>query len=237
MNSNKKTARIAGCIFLVLLISGIFAEFFVRYKIFVPDDIITTAKNIKDKHALFNLGIVSDMIMSTAYFFYAIFLYFIFKPVSKTFSLVLLSSSMVGVSILCLNTFNQIAASLLAGDGNYLGAFSQEQLNGLITFFLKMHINGYYVAQVFYGLYLFPLGYMIYRSGLIPKFIGVLLMLGFIGDIINFFNFFLFPKSEFILLDYVTLPADLGEVSLCLWLVIMGIREYKLETQIKSSTI
>lgn len=97
---------------------------------------------------------------------------------------------------------------------DYLSAFSSDQVNGLVTFFRKKHTNGYLVAQVFYGLYLLPLGYLIIKSGMIPKIIGVFLILRCIVDQIDVLRFFLFPDFESLILQNIALPADIGEFSL-----------------------
>jgi hypothetical protein len=226
MNSNKKNARIAGLLFLFLVITGVFAELFVRGNFIVHGDPAATFNHIKASEWLFSLGIVSDLLMSTFFLFFAFILYLIFKPMNHNLARILLISTAISVVILCMNTLNLVAALLLTSGADYLSAFDQGQLNGLVTFFLNMHTNGYNVAQIFYGLYLFPLGYMIFKSALIPRIIGVLLMLGCIVDQLDVIRFFLFPHVESVILQNITLPAVIGEFSLCLWLLIMGAKEY-----------
>ncbi|WP_025664773.1 DUF4386 domain-containing protein [Aquimarina megaterium] len=231
MNSNQKTGRIAGLLFLTIIAAGMFAEFFVRQKIFVTDDPATTAANIANNGWLYRLGIVSDLVMILAFFFYPLVLDRVFKHVNKELSRLMVSSVMISVAILCVTMLAMIAPLLLTSGANYMEGFTTNQINGLVTFFLKLHTNGYVISQIFYGLYLFPLGYMIFKSGLAPKIIGVLLILGCIGDQIDVIRYFLFPNSESVLLENITIPADLGEMSLCLWLLIMGLRNRKVETQ------
>ncbi|MDY8138042.1 DUF4386 domain-containing protein [Aquimarina sp. 2201CG5-10] len=224
MYSNKKMGRLAGALFLILVIAGVFAEFFVRQKLFVSNDLAATTQNIIDNEWLFRLGFVSDLLMSTTFFFYTYVLYLIFKSVSKNISLFMLLCVVISVAMYCQNMLNQYSALMLLTDPSYSEAFRNDQLQVLSTFFLNIHTEGYFVNQIFYGMYLLPLGYMIYKSRLVPRIIGVLLMLGCIVDLINFGVYFLFPNTESVFLQNITIPADIAEISFCLWLLIMGVR-------------
>ena len=227
MYSNKKMGRLAGLLFLILVITGVFAEFFVRQKLYVLGDPAATTQNIIENQWLFRLGFVSDLVMSTMFFVYGYVLYLIFKPVNKNLSLFLLLCAVISVAMFCQNSLNLFAALELLTKTDYSEAFQPSQLEVLAVFFQNIHIKGYYVNQIFFGLYLLPLGYMIVRSGIVPKIIGVFLLLGFVGDMIDFVVYFLFPNAESVILDNITIPADIGELSLCLWFLIMGVRSQK----------
>ncbi len=227
INSNKGKGRLAGFIFFILAITGIFAHFFVRQKLFIPGDTAGTAQNIIDNQWLFRLGFVSDLIMSVSFFFYTFILYIIFKSVSKNISLLMLLCTVISVAMYCQNMLNQFSGLDLLVNTGLSEAFSADQLQKLSTFYYSMHSNGYLINQIFYGMYLFPLGYMIYTSRLVPRIIGVFLMLGCIGDLIDFVVYFLFPDTTSVFLQNITIPADIGEISFCLWLMIMGVKEYK----------
>ncbi|MDO5981370.1 DUF4386 domain-containing protein [Flavivirga spongiicola] len=224
MHAYKNTGRLAGFLLLILILTGIFAEFFVRQNLYVNNDPIATTQNIIENQGLFRLGFVSDLVMSTVFFFYAYILYRIFKPVNKNISLLLLLCVVISVAMFCQNALYQFSVLELLINRGYSEAFIPEQLQVLSMFFQNIHTKGYYVNQIFFGMYLFPLGYLIFKSGLVPKIIGVFLMLGCIGDLVSFFDYFLFPDHESILINNITLPADIGEFSLCLWLLFMGVR-------------
>ncbi|WP_298475504.1 DUF4386 domain-containing protein [uncultured Maribacter sp.] len=226
MYSNKKLGRLAGLIFLILAITGIFAEFFVRQKLYVPGDLAATYTNITENQWLFRLGFVSDLLMSTSFFFYVFVMYTVFKKVNKNLSLLMLLLTVISVAMFCQNALNQFAGLKLLTTDYYVGALNYEQLQSLATFFTNIHMDGYLVNQIFYGLYMFPLGYMIFKSGLAPKVIGVFLMLGAIVDIIDFIVYFLYPNINSVFLQNITIPADIGEISLCLWLLFMGLKNY-----------
>lgn len=221
--------RFAGLLFLILIVTGVFAEFFVRQKLYVVDDLTATSQNIINNQWLFRLGFVSDLVMSTMFFVYGFVLYLIFRPVHKNISLFLLLCAVISVAMFCQNSVNQYAVLDLLVNPNYSEAFKPEQLQALSMFFQNIHIKGYYVNQIFFGMYLLPLGYMIVKSDLVPKIIGYVLILGFLGDMIDFVVYFLFPNADSVLLDNITIPADIGEISLCLWLLIMGVKSLKLK--------
>ncbi|MEP3211429.1 MAG: DUF4386 domain-containing protein [Maribacter sp.] len=232
MYSNKKMGRMAGLLFLVLVMTGIFAEFFVRQKLYVLNDHAATAQNIILNQGLFRLGFVSDLVMSTMFFVYGYMLYLIFKAVNRHVSLFLLLCVVISVAMFCQNALNQFAVLDLLTNSGYSEAFKPEQLQVLSSFFQNIHIKGYYVNQIFYGLYLLPLGYMIIKSSIVPKLIGVFLLLGFTGDMIDFVVYFLLPDIESIWLDNITVPADIGELSLCLWFLIKGVQRQDLSSTV-----
>jgi uncharacterized membrane protein len=128
MYSNKKMGRLAGLIFLILVITGVFAEFFVRQKLFVLNDPETTTQNIIDNQWLFRLGFVSDLVMSTMFFIYGYVLYLIFKNVNKNISLFLLLCAVISVAMFCQNSLNQFAALELLTKTAYSEAFNPDQL-------------------------------------------------------------------------------------------------------------
>ncbi|MDB4293521.1 DUF4386 domain-containing protein [Maribacter sp.] len=224
MYATKKMGRLAGLLFLILIITGVFAEFFVRQKLYVFDDPAATSQNIIENQWLFRLGFVSDLVMSTLFFIYAYVLYLIFKSVHKHMALFLLLCAVISVAMFCQNSLNQFAVLEVLVNPNYSEAFQADQLQLVALFFQNIHSKGYYVNQLFFGMYLFPLGYMILKSDLVPKLIGVFLIAGCLGDLIDFGVYFLYPEATSVVLDNITIPADIGEFSLCLWFLIKGVR-------------
>ena len=228
MTSNKKNARIAGLLYLIVIIFGVFAEFFVRSKVLVPNDAAATANNILNSEWLFRIGFVSDLIMITAYFFLALALYLLLKSVNKNHASLMVLCVLIAVSILCVNMLNHIAPLLLL---NGTSAFESDQLHGMVMFFLDMHKHGYLIAQIFFGLWLFPLGYLVYKSGFFPRILGILLMIGSFSYWTDFIIFFLFPDYVSTVSTIITLPADIAEFSLCMWLLIKGVMDQPTDYQ------
>ncbi len=222
MNTNAQTARFAGLLYLIVIICGVFAEFFVRASLIVPGDATQTANQIMASESLFRLGFVSDLVMMTAYLMLAFTLYVLLKPIGKNLALLFLLFTLAGVAIMCLNMLNQFSALLLLSGADYLNVYDANELNAQVLFFLNMHKYGYSIAQIFFGLWLFPLGYLVYQSGYFPKILGVLLMVASIAHLIEFFIIFLFPTYTEAVSGVLDIPIIIGEFSFCLWLVIRG---------------
>jgi len=222
MNSNKRTAKIAGLLYLLVIIFGVFAQVVVRSSLIVPGDAETTASNIMASESLFRLGFMSDLMMMTCYLLLAFTLYVLLKPVNKDFSLLFVLFTLASVAIMSLNMLNQFVALLLLNGADYLKVFAIDQLHALTLLFLNFHNYGYSIAQIFFGLWLLPLGYVIFKSGYFPKALGILLILACFGHLIQFFQIFLFPSYEAITYPGLAI-ATVGEFSLCFWLLIKGV--------------
>lgn len=227
MNSNKKTARIAGVLYLILALTGLFAEMFVRAKIRVWEDAALTTQNIIESEGLYRLGFVSDLIMATVWIFLALALYNLFKEVNKKMAQTMVVLVVVGAAITFLNMLNYFAPLILLNGDHFKSIFETDQLQGLVMFFVEMHSTGYAMGSIFFGLWLFPFGYLAYQSGFFPRILGVFLMLGCFGYLASFLIIFFFPEYIGTLRSIITLPADIGEVSAIFWLLIKGVKEPK----------
>ena len=218
-------ARTAGLLYLMVILFGVFAELYVRSGLVVPGDAAETARNIRAHRELFRLGFVSDLLMQASFFFLALALYRLFRAVDNRHALLMLCSVMVSVAVMCLNMIHQYAALLILEGSCLMQAFDGSQADSLILLFMDLHKHGYRIAQIFFGIWLFPLGFLAYRSGFIPRLIGVLLMIACFSFLAGFFLFFLLPGYSAGLSSLVTLPTTIGEFALCLWLLIKGVRE------------
>ena len=226
MNSRKKTARMAGFLYLMFLVTLVFAEDAVRSKLIVFGDGAATANNIMASEGLFRIGFMSDLLSAVFFLLSAWALYVLLKPVDKNLALLFVLLILGGVAIQSINMLNQFAALLLLSGADYLKVFQADQLQALAMLFLNLYKNGFIIAQVFYGAWLFPLGYLVFKSGFLPRILGILLMIDCFGVLIWFFQFFLFPGYEVI--TYPGLMVSLiAEFSLALWLLIMGAKDPK----------
>jgi hypothetical protein len=219
VNSIQRSARFAGFLYLILAICGGFAEFAVRQGMIVPGDAAATVGNILASESVFRLGVVSELIGQAVFILLVLTLYRLLKPVNQNQAVLMVMLVIVAVAITCINMLNQFAALLLLGGADYLAVFSAAQVQALVMYFLNMHEAGYLIAQVFFGLWLLPLGYLIYKSGFIPKIVGVLLMVACFGYLIDVFTFFLIPSFEVVVSEY----TFVGELVLLLWLLIKGV--------------
>jgi len=226
MNSLNKTARMAGFLYLIYIVTTIVADVLGRSPLIVFGDAAATARNIMASEWQFRIGITGDLVSAVFFLLAAWALYALLKSVNKDLALLFLLLNLGGVAVYSINLLNQFAAVLLLSGADYLKVFQADQLQSLAMFFLNLHHNGYWIAQIFFGAWLFPLGYLVYKSGFLPKILGIVTMVHFVGWLMTFLQFFLFPG--FTAITYVTFPLGLiSELGLTLWLLIMGVKEQK----------
>ncbi len=228
-NTLKKTARHAGFLYLIVAITGLFS-FFVNKKLIVSGDATTTANNILAPVSLFNLSIVSELIMATCWILTALALYQLFKSVNKNHAILMVSLVLVGSAITFVNVINKITAMLILNGSGYLTVFEINQLQALAMLFIDLSQNGVFICYIFFGLWLFPLGLLVLRSGYFPKIVGrimgVLLIIAGAGYLIKFFTFFFFLNFNSAITSY----TFFGELFLLLWLLIKGVTIPKTES-------
>lgn len=225
--SLRKAARVAGILYLIIIISGIFAEFFVRSNLIVPENAAATANNIMASESLFRLSIAGDFIMIISDVALALILYILLKPVSNLLSLMAAFFRLAQAAVLGVNLLNLFFVLQLLSGANSLSTFDPNQLHALVLLFLNAHSTGYSIGLVFFGIHCLILGYLIFRSGYFPKVLGVLLIVASFGYLIDSFAHFLLPNYkdyENIFLPVVFIPAFIAESSFCLWLLIKGIK-------------
>jgi hypothetical protein len=221
MNSNKNTARVAGLLYLLVVVFGVFALMVVRPALIVPGDAAATARNIAASESFFRLGLVSELVMYTCFLFLPLPLYALLKPVHKNLALLMVLFVFVSVPMAMLNTLNNFAALSLMSGADYLTVFTADQLQAQMMFFLDLYEHGYLIAQIFFGAWLLPLGYLVYKSGYFPKILGVLLILAGLSQLTSTFTSFLFPNYEGLIITILEV-FGISEILFCLWLLIMG---------------
>lgn len=225
MNTNKKDARRAGLLYLAFVITCIFAGV-VRSNLIVYGDASKTADLIRNSMWLLRINSVVDLVSAVLFLLAAWALYVLLKTVQKNIALLFLLLNAAGVAVQCVSLLFLFAPILMNGSVDLQKAFQPDQLNALNLLFLNLHKSGFTIAQIFYGTWLFPLGYLVYKSGFLPKWLGILLMADCIGCLIWFFQFFLLPGY-----DIITYPGlaigFIAEFSLSLWLIIKGMKEQK----------
>jgi len=230
--TNKKTARTAGFLYLSYLVVSIFADVFGRSKIIVLGDATTTAGNIMTSASQFRIGFVSDLVSAVLFFLTAWALYTLLKPVNKNLALLFLLLNLGGVAVSCFSDLFLIASQLLLSGADYLKGFQVDQLQALAMLSLYIYKYGFLgIAQIFFGAWLFPLGYLVFKSGFLPKILGVILMVHCVVWLMSTLQFFLFPDFiaiAFVGITYISYPLGfISEFGLTLWLLIMGVRDQK----------
>jgi hypothetical protein len=184
----------------------------------VPGDAATTANNVLASESLFRLGVVSALITQTVQILLVLALYKLLKPVNRNLALLMVIFILLGVPIAMLNELNHFVVLLLSG-ADYLTVFTADQLQALVPLLLDLHEHGIMIAHIFWGLWLLPMGYLIFKSGYIPRILGVLLIIGGFGCLIDFVTFLLFPDFDVTIAEF----TFIGELLLPLWLLIKGV--------------
>jgi hypothetical protein len=223
--SPRKTARMAGLFYLIFILTTVLATF-VRSRIIVSGDAAATANNIMGSELFFRIGFVTELVSAVFFVLAAWALYVLLKPVNKNLALLFLLLNLGGVAVECINALNLFAAIQFLSGANYLNVFQTGQLQAMAMSFLNLYTSGFVIAQIFFSAWLLPLGYLVYKSRFLPKFLGLLLILDFFGNLSWFLQFFLLPGYG-ILAYPGNAISFIAEISLTVWLLIMGVKEQK----------
>ena len=218
MITSRKTARIAGLMFLLMVATGLFAELFFRQKL-VAADAATTAQNILDNALLLRAGVLSDIVMSLSYLFTALALYRLLRDVDRDLASLMVLFAAAGSVILLVNTLFEFLPLVLVN--LQPGALSAGQLQELAQFAFAANAHGYMIGQVFFALWVFPLGLLICRSKFIPKFFGVLFLIETVCGLLAVAAHFLLGNSD--VSDALLLPGTVAEFAFLFFLLIRGV--------------
>jgi hypothetical protein len=224
-------ARMAGWLYLVVIAAGGFAEFYTRAGLTVRGDAAATAHNILTHMPLYRAGLVADIAGTAAYVAITAILYLLLKPVNRALSLTAACFSLVGCAGMCAITLTHIAPLLLLGGQPYLSAIPPAELQALVLTSLRLHANGYLTIMVFFGIYCALLGILVFRSGFLPRVIGVLLAFAGVGDVAQSFSVFLAVPIPGALGTVYSMAALIGEGSLALWLAAVGVNPVRWESR------
>ncbi|HSG50119.1 MAG TPA: DUF4386 domain-containing protein [Longimicrobiales bacterium] len=218
-------ARLTGLLYLVIIVCAGFSEGVVRSGLVVAGDAAATAENILASQGLFRLGLVMDLVAFLADAAVAVLLYLLLKPVSRTVSLMAAAFRLVAhPAIGGINLVNHFGALLLLTGEGTLAAFDPGQREALALLAMDAHGYGYLIAGAFFGVHLALLGYLLFRSERFPRVLGVLVGAAAVGYLVESFTIFLLPQYTALATGLVVATAVMGEVSLCLWLLVRGVR-------------
>ena len=223
MISNKNLARIAGLLYLIVIATGLFAEIFVRQAFKVSGDALTTANNIQSSEMLFRLGVVADIVNFICGLPCVLIIYYLFKRINKYLLQLALIFVIIQTAIIAVNLLNQTSPLLILGNNVYLKSFQPNQLATLSQLSLNIQEVGYAIGLVFFGFYCLLVGYVIFKSKMVPKSLGILYIISGTGYLINSFTMLLSKGFANPIFSYVAIPIFIGELSFCLWLLIKGI--------------
>ncbi|MBL0343350.1 MAG: DUF4386 domain-containing protein [Bacteroidetes bacterium] len=223
MISNKNLARIAGFCYLIVIATGLFSEVFVRQALTVSNDALATAHNIQANEMLFRWGFVADIINFVVGLPTIFIIYYLFKRTNKLLLQIAVAFVIIQTAIISVNLLNQISPLLILSNDTYLNTFQPDRLATLSLLSLNIQSQGYAIGLVFFGFYCLIVGYVIYESRLLPKILGILYAFTGLCYLVNSFTMFLSKGFENPLFIYLAIPIFIGELSLCLWLLIKGI--------------
>ena len=236
MSSIKNPGRFAGLLYLLASMVGFFAMGYVPGKLIVRANAAATANNIAANETLFRLGIAAQLIGMTGFIFVALALYDLLKGVNRRHASLMVTLIVVSIPIAFLNEVNSIAALILVRGADFLSIFEKPQRDALAMLFLNLHHHGLVFAEIFWGLWLFPLALLVYRSRFLPRLLGVWLALAGFAWVMLSLTGILLPQYQNKVNSY-SQPAFFGEIAFMLWLVIKGAKPQASTTaQAASST-
>lgn len=223
MLSGIKLARASGFIYLLLILTGIFGIVYVPSTLIAWDNPALTAENIMASEFMFRLGVVSEIFCFVCFIILPLFLFELFKSVNSKAALLMVVLALLSVPIFFVNVINHVNVLLLLSGAEYLKAIPTDYIHAQVMYLLASFNNGNIVSNVLWGAWLLPFGYLVFKSGFLPKILGVFLMLGCLSYLAEFVGRLLFSMKD--IPWYISMPSSVGEFGICLWLLIFGVKE------------
>lgn len=225
--SQQRALRVAGWLYFLMALTAPLGLLYIPGKLIVAGDPTATAANIRASETLFRLGIGSELFHQAIAIFLVLALYRLFKQVNENHArMLVVLGALVSVPIMFLNVLNEIAALILVSGVDFLSSFSKGQLDSLAMLFLRLHNHGIEVASIFWGLWLFPFGFLAIRSGFIPRFLGYLLIIAGSAYLTSAAVSLVLPQIADPI-NQVALILEIGEVPMLLWFFIRAIRPFR----------
>lgn len=234
MDTTKKTARIAGVLYLLMGAAGAFGMMYVHGKLVVRGDASATAANILAHEWLYRIGIVSGLFSATLFIFLALVLYRLFKGVNQQQAALLVILVLTQVPIAFLNEVSSLAALILVRGADFLSVFEKPQREALAMLFVNLHSQGLFVSEIFWGLWLFPFGMLVFRSGFLPRILGVWLIINGVPYILLSLTAILFPQYYNTAFRMAT-PVLMGEIAVMFWFLIVGAKSKPLDSPVPAT--
>jgi Domain of unknown function (DUF4386) len=221
MHPTVKAARIAGAIYLSMIFTAPFSLIYVPSKLIVRGNAAATAENILAHETMFRLSIFGELVGHVIFICLGIALYRLLSNVNKTWAMLMVAFVSVSAAVGFLNALNNIAALILFRGGDFLTVFDKPQRDALAMLFLRLHSQGQFIDEIFWGVWLFPFGLLVFRSGFLPRFLGVWLMVACFAWIALSITALFFPLHYEAAFRYLQ-PAFFAEMAMMLWLLIRG---------------
>jgi hypothetical protein len=223
-------ARIGGVLYLIIIVIGFCSEFFVRDKLVVSGDVAATANNIMASESLWRISIAGELMLLVCAVTLTLIFYVLLRPVNKNLALLAVFFNIVEFPIEAVSKLCLFAALFLSGNADYLKAFEPHQLHALVKISLKLHDYGFGIDLVFFGFACLVYGYLLFRSGYFPRTLGVLMAIAGLSYLTNSFTLILAPAFAGTI-SLILVLALIGELSLCLWLIVKGVNVQRWKEQ------
>jgi Domain of unknown function (DUF4386) len=224
MGSIKKTARLAGLLYVVMSMMMVFSYMYLPAKFLVPGDAAATARKITDATLLYRVGVLTDLAAQILFIFVVLTLYQLFKDVSRMLARLMMVLVCVGVAAEIVNLANHMAPLLFLSGADYLSVFTKPQLDALAMASLRSGNNLGQLLLAIWGLWLFPFGLLTIKSGFFPRVLGILLMFAGVAYVVSCVTSIVFPASLSVV-SKVMMPLYFGELPIVIWLLVMGAKE------------
>src|SRR5437016_11339067 len=222
-------ARIGGALYLTIIVIGLFGEAFVRDRLIVSGNAAATAANVMSHESLWRFHIAAEIFLLICAVALLLILFVLLRPVSRDLALLAVFFNLVSIGIEAATTLYLVGALFPLGNAGYLKAFAPEQLYAMASLSLKSHSYGFGVSLIFFGCFCLVIGYLIFKSEYLPKTVGVLMQIAGLSYLTNSFALVLAPAWANRLFPADVVPAFIGEASLCIWLLVKGVKVEKWE--------
>jgi Domain of unknown function (DUF4386) len=228
-------ARIGGLLYLINIVAGLLGEMFVRNALVVSGDAAATAQHMLASPLLWRAGIAGDLIMQVTDVPLMLILYVLLKPVNRNIALLAMLFTLVQTAVLVANKLNLMMPLFLLADADYLKAFTPDQLHALAYLSIKAHGHGFGIGLIFFGFECLLTGYLIFKSGYLPRILGVGIQIAGLCYLINSFALILAPVFADSIFPSILVPCFFAELALCLWLLVKGVDVAKWNERLRGS--
>jgi uncharacterized protein DUF4386 len=230
VTSDKHAARVAGLLYLLVAISGAFSIVYFPSAFVVPGNATATASKIAASEQLYRICVVSDLVAQIAFVFLVVALYQLLKAVSEKLAFLMMVLALASVPMSFAIMLSQMAPLILLGGADFVSVFEKHQLDALAMFFLNLRTHGTFAISAFWGLWLFPFGILVFKSGFLPRVLGVLLIVAGLAYLTSSLMLLLFPSYGRAVSLLMLIPEAVGELSIIFWLLIKGVSAQPLES-------
>jgi len=223
MPPTDKAARVAGAVYLSMALTAPFSLIYIPSKLIVRGNATTTANNILTHETLFRLGIVADLFSAVIFICVGVALYRLLSSVNRMWARLMVASVLVSAAVGFVNAFHNVAALILFRGGDFLAVFEKPQRDALAMLFLRLHGQGIFMNEIFWGIWLFPFGLLVMKSGFLPRILGVWLILNCFAYLALSLTALLFPPYYDAAFRF-SMPVLFGELAITLWLLLKGVK-------------